>query len=131
MVMACSRDIPKSVTATSTLSTELMIRGPPEPPSSRKGRLAFSTMVGDMLDRGLLPGATALPAEWTNPKALGLSGSAAKSSIWLLRIRPHSSTAAREPNDVLIVSVLTKQLPHRSTTQKCDVPASSVIWSAP
>jgi hypothetical protein len=34
------------------------------------------------------------------------------------------SMAANDPNEVLIVSVLTTALPSRSMTQKCDVPES-------
>ncbi len=38
-----------------------------------------------------------------------MPGSAAKSSIWLLRISPHSSIEASDPNAVLIVSLLGQQ----------------------
>ena len=38
----------------------VMIRGPPAAPTDRKGLPSFMTMEGDMLDRGVLPGRTAL-----------------------------------------------------------------------
>ena len=64
-------------------------------------------MVGVILESGRLPGATALRADCTSPYALPRPGSAAKSSISLFRMSPHSPTAASEPKEVLIVSVLT------------------------
>ena len=55
--------------------------GPPDAPSSNIGRSPFSTIVGDMLDSGRLPGAIALAADWISPYALGFPGSVVKSSI--------------------------------------------------
>ena len=43
-----------------TSVTDVMMAGPPWAPTTRRGRSLRSTMVGDMAERGRLPGSMAL-----------------------------------------------------------------------
>ena len=65
-----------------------------------------NTIVGDMLERGRLPGSTLLAAAPTRPNALGTPGARAKSSISLLSTTPVPGTTTFEPKEVLMVAVM-------------------------
>ena len=69
--MARSASSPPSVRPMNTLSTELMMRGPPEAPNIRKGTSPFNTIVGVIHDSGRLPGAMAFLADWSFEIVLG------------------------------------------------------------
>jgi hypothetical protein len=51
------RDTPKSIRLIRICSAVVMIEAPPGEPIARKGLPSRSTIVGDLLDRGRLPGA--------------------------------------------------------------------------
>ena len=54
--MACWIVIPRSMRLTSICSTVVMIVEPPGEPRASQGSSSFSTMVGDIDERGRLPG---------------------------------------------------------------------------
>ena len=95
-----------------------MIVGPPAAPTARMGLLSLSTIVGLMLDKGRLPGATELASVPNKPKALGTPGAAAKSSISLFIITPVPGITTLDPKEVLIVAVMATQLPSLSAQEK-------------
>ncbi len=82
-------------------------------------------MVGDMLERGRLPGAGRLTSDCVSPKAFGTPRRVRKSSISSLRTKPYSSTATSDPKKRLTVSVQATALPWASMTEKWLVPASA------
>ena len=67
----------------------------------------------------------ALASEPIRPYAFGTPGWAEKSSIVLLRMMPVSPATTIEPNAVLMLVVQATALPAPSTTDRCEVPASS------
>src|SRR5678815_3124154 len=99
----------------------VMMVGPPAAPRLRIGLPFLSTIVGDMLESGLLPGATPLASAPTNPKKLAMPGCAEKSSISLFKTTPVPGTTIFEPKLVLIVAVQATQLPSESAAEKCVV----------
>ena len=54
---ACGSDMPKSMWLTRICRTVVMIVEPPGEPTAKSNLPFFSTIVGDMLERGRLPGA--------------------------------------------------------------------------
>src|SRR5436190_24222858 len=77
-----------------------------------------NTIVGLMLERGRLPGATALASAPINPKKLATPGCTEKSSIWLFMTTTVPGTTTLEPKQVLTVAVHATQLPSSSATEK-------------
>ena len=55
--IACGSDMPKSMWLTRICRTVVMIVAPPGEPTAKSKRPCFSTIVGDMLERGRLPAA--------------------------------------------------------------------------
>src|SRR5262245_56592353 len=121
---AVSRSRSQPITPRTTSSTPEVMKGPPEPPAATSGRPSRTTMVGDMLDAGRLPGATALAAVPTSPYVFGTPGATEKSSISLFRMMPVPGTMMPAPNDGLIVVVRTTASPAVATTDTLPVPAS-------
>lgn len=92
-----------------------MIFGPPAAPAVSTGWLFLSrTMVGLILDSGRFLGPTAFAFEPTSPKAFGVPGAMAKSSISLLSITPVPGTVTLQPQEVLTVQVMATQFPSES-----------------
>src|SRR5688572_22018184 len=89
----------------------LIMVGPPAAPRLKTAALSFTTIVGDMLDNGRLPAATAFASAPTSPKELATPGSIEKSSIWLFMNTPVPGIITLEPNEVLIVAVQATQKP--------------------
>ena len=95
-----------------------MMREPPADPSTAAGApSAQNTMVGDMDDRGRLPGATAF-ATGRPP----ISGRNEKSVSWLFSTIPR--TTMRDPNASSTVVVSATALPAPSTIERWLVPFS-------
>src|SRR4051812_15114547 len=92
----------------------LIIVGPPAAPAARIGFPFFKTIVGLMLDNGLLPGATAFASAPIKPKKFGTPGCAEKSSISLLRTTPVPGITTLEPKLVFTVAVQATQFPSAS-----------------
>ena len=98
---------------------------PPGEPSAATGRReASSTITGAIDERGRLPPATAFATG--APSATGRNE---KSVSWLFSMKP--PTARPEPNSDSTVVVIETMLPSRSTTTKWEVPAASIVASAP
>ncbi len=53
--IASGNDIPKSMSLTRICSTVVMIVEPPGEPTAKSNVPSFSTIVGDMLERGRFP----------------------------------------------------------------------------
>ena len=119
--MACSIVIPRSMRLNSICSTVVMIVEPPGDPSASQGSSSLSTIVGDIEERGRLPG-------WMRLGSLALY-SAEKSVSSLLRMKPRPGTTMPEPPVCSMVSVYSTTLPHRSATVRLVVEMFSVSVS--
>src|SRR5829696_3220958 len=121
---ACCAFRPQSIIPTRVLATNWMITEPPgEPATAYSGPRPVpdlsNTNVGAMVLRGRLPGSTRLGTGTPS-----LTGSAAKSVSWLLRMNP--STMWNEPNADSTVVVSAAALPCVSTMLIWLVPCSGV-----
>lgn len=83
--------------------------------------VAKSTMVGEMLLRGLLPGRMKFEGEGMKPKALDWLGML-KSFISLLRMMPVWGTTSWEPKRRFMVVVREIERPVASAVTRWDVP---------
>ena len=104
-----------------------MMRGPPAAPATRRTLPSATTIVGDMLLRGRLPGWGRFLSDCRRPYALGLPGIVVKSSISLFSANPNPGTTTIEPKVMLIVSVQATAMPFSSITDRWLVPPSSGI----
>jgi hypothetical protein len=102
-----------------------MIALPPGDPTASSNAPSRNTRVGDIEERGFLPGATALAM--ASPRSS--TGRKLKSVSWLLRKKP--ATKRWDPNSDSTVVVIETTLPMRSTTTKWLVPGTSAVASRP
>src|SRR6056297_2549957 len=100
-----------------------MMRDPPGDPITRTGAPSRRTIVGDIDDRGRLPGATALAIG--TPSACDRKE---KSVSSLFNRKP--LVIKREPKPFSIVVVMDRALPYWSTIEICDVDGSSRLSSS-
>ncbi len=100
-----------------------MIRLPPGLPIARTGAPSFNTIVGDIEERGRLPGASAL--------AIGMP------SVWVWKLKSVNSllsrkpcTINRDPKAFSIVVVIDATFPKLSTIEIWDVDGNSMLSSS-
>src|SRR6478672_4192638 len=111
--IALGKDMPKSIRLMRICSAVVMIEAPPGEPIARKGLPSRSTIVGDMLDRGRLPGAGRFGSG-----AVPCVGAKLKSVSSLLSRNPRPGTTIPLPPSCSIVFVYDTRSPHRSLTTK-------------
>ena len=103
----------------STCVTVVMIVDPPGEPTTKRTSPSSSTIVGDIDDRGRLPGSTMFGSAGFGTKLKSVSS--------LFSRKPRPGTVIPDPPVDSIVSVYATALPHWSTTERCVVEMPSRV----
>ena len=110
--------IPRSMRFMRICVTVVMIVDPPGEPTTNRTSPSSSTIVGDIDDRGRLPGSTMFGSVGFGRKLKSVSS--------LFSRKPRPGTVMPDPPVDSIVSVYATALPHWSTTERCVVETPSV-----
>ena len=106
-----------------TRAVDVVILVPPLAPTTKTTSQSWLiTMLGDMEDRGLLPGWMKLTGDGSTPKSFVMFGEE-KSSIWSLKTIPVDGDITSDPKERLIVLVTDTAFPsnkYQSKMLRCD-----------